>query len=110
MSPARHTTVGDFPTGTRPHPTDVSHRGGNIGTALHRGRLAFGATFGAYEYRDAYAGEDGVVDAHTNRVVNPFVSWMFAPNARLGFDLRYVDDGQTGEDWPHFRLRYDIGF
>lgn len=90
--------------------TDVSHRGWFAGPSLHWNELAFGFTYGEYDYQDEYATEDGVVGPYTNRVVNPFVSWMFAPNARLGFDVRYVQEGAAEQDWAHGRIRYDIGF
>ncbi|MCG5540836.1 MULTISPECIES: hypothetical protein [unclassified Halorhodospira] len=95
---------------------DVDHWGWSISTALHRGPWAYGVNFGQYIYDDDYYVEDdGLVESPEVTSVNPFISWMFAENARLGVDVEYLDNEipgfEEGEfDYTRARIRYDIGF
>lgn len=89
---------------------EVDHSGFQLHGTLHRGPVSFGINYGRYEYDAPFfnprAGD--IVDPHDNSVVNTHISWMFAPNARLGLDWSMEDYANESENV--FRLRYDIGF
>ncbi|MCK8517358.1 hypothetical protein M0534_13635 [Methylonatrum kenyense] len=90
---------------------DIDHRGWFVSATFLRGNWAYGTTFGRYNYRDDYSrGEDDLVESGRVTSINPNVSWLFAPNARLGFDVEFRDDDFDDFDGTIARIRYDIGF
>lgn len=89
---------------------DVGHRGWYIAAAFHRGAWSYGATFGQYDYRDDYSDRGSLVESPRVTSFNPNVSWLFAPNARLGFDVEVLDDEINDFNDTVVRIRYDIGF
>lgn len=90
---------------------NVNHSGWFVASAFHRGKWSYGITFGRYEYEDAYSNRGTIVPGGSRVTsINPNISWMFAPNARLGFDIEFLDDQLSGFDDMTARIRYDIGF
>ncbi|OOG21005.1 hypothetical protein B1C78_16875 [Thioalkalivibrio denitrificans] len=90
---------------------NVDHSGWFVGATFHRGPWAFGLNYGQYEYEDDYSDRGTLVPGGTKVTsINPSVGWMFAPNARLGFDVEVLDNELSGYDDTRARMRFDIGF